>query len=97
MVLYLSPDPHAARYDADLATELRSQYPDCRITTLGPGGDIDLPLSPGAWGAALLVPYAQVLAAALSDRLGFKVDNPFEGQTTLSRVVRGVTLHPVTP
>ena len=56
---------------------------------------MDLPA--GAWGAALAVPYAQMLAAVWSDRLGLKVDNPFEGRGTLSRVVAGVRLHPVAP
>lgn len=95
MVLYLSPDPHAALYDADLAAELRAQFPESRVTTLGPGGDLDVDLPAGGWAAALAVPYAQMLAAAWSDRLGLKVDNPFEGRGTLSRVVAGVRLHPV--
>ena len=98
IVLYLSPDPQAALYDRDLAVELRSQFPGSRVTTLGPGGNLDVAMPEGAaWGAALVVPYAQILAATLSDRLGLKVDDPFEGQGTLSRVVQGVRLHPVTP
>ena len=97
VVIYTSPDPHAALYDADLAAELRAQFPGSRVTTLGPGGDLDLPLPDGAWGAALAVPFAQVLAAVLSDRLGCSVDDPFAGRATLSRVVSGVRLHPVAP
>lgn len=97
VVLLLSPDLHAARYDRDLAAELHAQFPGSRVTTLGPGGTLDVPLPPGAWGAALAVPFAQVLAAVLSDRLGFKVDDPFEGKATLSRVVQHVRLHPVAP
>lgn len=97
IVQFLSPDPHAGLYDADLAAELRAQFPASRVTTLGPGGDLDAGLAPGAWGAALAVPFAQVLAATLSDRLGYRVDDPFEGKATLSRVVSGVRLHPVSP
>ena len=52
ILLYLSPDPHAALYDRDLAAELRSQFPDSRVTTLGPGGDLDVAMPEGAaWGA----------------------------------------------
>jgi tagatose-6-phosphate ketose/aldose isomerase len=97
ILLYLSPDPHATLYDRDLVKELRAQYPDSRLSTLGPGGDLDVALPDGAWGVALAVPYAQMLAAVFSNRLRYKVDNPFEGQGTLSRVVSGVRLHPVTP
>ncbi|WP_210529030.1 SIS domain-containing protein [Rubellimicrobium arenae] len=97
IVLYLSPERHPSRYEADLAEELRAQFPESRVTTVGPGGDIDVPMPDGAeWGAALVVPFAQMLAATLSDRLGCKVDNPFEGKNTLSRVVQGVRLHKVT-
>lgn len=97
ILLFLSPDPHAALYDRDLASELRQQFPESRVLTLGPGGDLDVVLPEGAWGAALAVPFAQVLAATLSHRLGLNVDDPFEGKATLSRVVQGVRLHPVTP
>ncbi|TNC68810.1 SIS domain-containing protein [Rubellimicrobium roseum] len=98
IVLYTSPEPHAARYDADLAEEMRAQFPESRVTTIGPGGDLDAPMPDGAeWGAALAVPYAQTLAAILSDRLGLTVDDPFAGQGTLTRVVRDVRLHKVGP
>jgi tagatose-6-phosphate ketose/aldose isomerase len=96
IVLLLSPDPHAALYDRDLLRELRAQFPGSRVTAVGPGGDLDVAMPEGAhWGAALVVPFAQVLAAVLSDRLGLRVDDPFAGRGTLSRVVSGVTLHPV--
>ena len=97
IVQFLSPDPQAALYDADLAAELRAQFPGSRVTTLGPGGDLDVPLPDDPWGAALAVPFAQILAVTLSDRLGCNVDNPFEGKGTLARVVQGVRLHPVAP
>ncbi|HVG49664.1 MAG TPA: SIS domain-containing protein [Rubellimicrobium sp.] len=98
ILLYLYPEAHAALYDRDLAAELRSQFPGSRLTTLGPGGDLDVPMPEGAaWGAATATPYAQVLAATLSDRLGLRVDDPFAGKGTLARVVQGVRLHPVAP
>jgi tagatose-6-phosphate ketose/aldose isomerase len=40
---------------------------------------------------------AQVLAVVWSDSLGLPVDDPFAGMGTLSRVVSGVKLYPVTP
>ena len=96
IVLFLSPEDHARRYDADLITELKAQFPAARVTSLGPGGDINLPMPDGAgWGAAPAVTLAQVLAVHWSDALGLNVDNPFEGQGTLSRVVAGVKLYPV--
>lgn len=97
ILLYLSPHPHARLYDQDLLGELCAQFPDARVTALGPGGDLDVGLPPGGWGAALAVPAAQVLAATWSDRLGMSVDDPFRGSGTLSRVVTGVRLHPVAP
>ena len=96
IVLYLSPDAHARRYDDDLAAELRLQFPASRVTTVGQGGDIGLSMPDGAgWGAAPAVVLSQILAVHWSDALGLNVDNPFEGQGTLTRVVSGVKLYPV--
>jgi tagatose-6-phosphate ketose/aldose isomerase len=93
--LTLSSDRQAALYDADLVTELRQQFPQSRITTLGPQGDIQMPTD--GWSMVLPVVLAQVLAVTWSDRLGLNVDDPFVGLGTLSRVVSGVRLHPVPP
>lgn len=91
-----SPEAPAARYDADLVAELRAQYPQAQVTSIGPAGDIALPTPDGAaWGAPLAVLYAQVLGVILSAAQGRDVDDPFKGQGTLSRVVAGVTLYPV--
>lgn len=87
--VFQSTDAHAARYDADLVTELRAQYPASRVTAVGSGS--------GAWDVVLPVVLAQVLAVVWSHGLGLTVDDPFAGQGTLSRVVSGVTLYPVTP
>ncbi len=98
IVVLTSPDPHAALYDADLTAELRAQFPSSRVTSVGPGGDVNIAMPFGAvWGAPLAVAFAQVLAVVWSDRLGLAVDDPFAGQGTLSRVVSGVKLYPVTP
>ncbi|MFN3576912.1 MAG: SIS domain-containing protein [Tabrizicola sp.] len=89
--LFRSADPHARAYDEDLLAELRAQFPASRITApdLPPGFD-DL------WSAPLYVALAQVLAVTWSVALGLPVDDPFAGQGTLTRVVSGVKLHPVT-
>ena len=92
IVVFMSPDPHAKRYDTDLVAELRQQYPTAKITDMA----LDLPYG-DTWGAPLFVGLAQVLAVVWSDRLGLNVDDPFSGQGTLSRVVSGVKLYPVTP
>lgn len=93
--LLLSPDAHAARYEADLLAELRAQFPASRVTAVGPGGDIDLPTA--GWAMVLPVVLAQLMAVTWSDRLGLNVDDPFAGLGTLSRVVSGVKLYPVAP
>ena len=93
--VFASENPHTARYDADLAHELRSQFPDSIITTVGPQGDIACPTA----GPAVTLPIvlAQILAATWSHRLGLPVDDPFAGLGTLTRVVAGVQLYPVQP
>lgn len=75
-------------YEADLLAELRQQFPDTRITAL------DFPEPPG-WAAPLAVASAQVAGVIWADAMGLNVDNPFEGQSTLTRVVSGVRLHEV--
>lgn len=98
IILLTSPETPASLYEADLAAELRAQFPQARVTTLGPDGDIRLPMPEGPlWSAPLAVALGQVLAVHWSAALGLNVDDPFTGQGTLSRVVSGVTLYPVTP
>jgi len=84
-------------YDADLASELRQQFPKARVETIGPGGDIDvsMPFGP-VWAAPLCIAAAQMRGVSWSDELGLNVDDPFAGKSTLSRVVAGVKLYPVT-
>jgi tagatose-6-phosphate ketose/aldose isomerase len=97
IVVLTHPDAHPARYDADLVAELRAQFPAARVTSVGPGGDIDTGTQDAGHAAALMVPLAQIMAVTWSAALGLNVDDPFAGQGTLSRVVTGVRLYPVTP
>jgi tagatose-6-phosphate ketose/aldose isomerase len=90
--LFRSADPHTRAYDDDLLTELRTQFPHSQITA----PDIPQPFS-DLWSTPLYVALAQLLAVHWSDALGLNVDDPFAGQGTLTRVVSGVRLHPVTP
>jgi tagatose-6-phosphate ketose/aldose isomerase len=90
----LHPDTHTARYDRDMADEIRRQFPQIRVTTIGPDGDISI-ASTGdvrADGVLYVLP-AQILSAQWSANLNLPVDDPFQGQN-LSRVVSGVTLYP---
>jgi tagatose-6-phosphate ketose/aldose isomerase len=97
-IVVLTGDAEAAPYDADLAAELRAQFPAARVTVAGPGGDIDVAMPFGAlWGVPLAVALAQVMAVVWSDALGLNADDPFAGQGTLTRVVSGVRLHGVSP
>lgn len=90
--LFRSAAPHTRAYDEDLLAELHMQFPQSRVTAPDipqPHGDL--------WSAPLYVALAQILAVHWSDALGLNVDDPFAGQGTLTRVVSGVKLHPVTP
>ncbi|WP_372799964.1 SIS domain-containing protein [Paracoccus seriniphilus] len=89
----LHPDPQTARYDLDVAEEIRSQFPHVRVTTIGRGGDIAVTGTGDARVDAVLhVLPAQIRAAQWSAELGLPVDDPFQGRN-LSRVVSGVTLY----
>ncbi|MEM8591392.1 MAG: tagatose-bisphosphate aldolase [Pseudomonadota bacterium] len=98
ITIFASATSPAADYDAELADELRQQFPAAWVEKIGPGGDIDLPAPFGvAWSAPLCVAAAQVRGVEWSHSLGLNVDDPFIGQSTLSRVVSGVKLYPVSP
>lgn len=94
IVLFRSADAHAARYEADLAEELATQFPECPLTLVPAQPDLSESL-PDLWGAPLAVALAQVMGVVWSARLGLNVDDPFAGRGTLSRVVTGVRLYPV--
>jgi len=97
--VYLSSDPLTRRYDEDVAAEIRAQYPEATVTTIGPtmaeGPSPDISLTTGIedhWNTALYVLVAQRLAVAWSKDLGLNVDNPFDGGN-LTRVVSNVQLY----
>ncbi|NHB78040.1 SIS domain-containing protein [Rhodobacter calidifons] len=90
--LFRSADPHTRAYDEDLLAELRTQFPQSKVTAPAIPHHF-----PDLWSAPLYVALAQLLAIHWSDALGLNVDDPFAGQGTLTRVVSGVRLHPVTP
>ncbi len=94
--IFLSSEPHAAEYDRDLVDEVRAQFPQDSVTTIGPGGDVDIAAPDGdVWLAPLAVLVPQMQAVVWSDELGLNVDDPFAGRGTLKRVVSGVRLYPV--
>ncbi|MBD9527286.1 phosphosugar isomerase [Paracoccus sp. PAR01] len=88
----VSSDPQVARYDRDLADEVRRQFPDADVVTIGPGCDIDLTPTGTSADPVLYVLPAQILAHRWSQALGLPVDDPFAGRN-LTRVVSGVKLY----
>lgn len=95
--VFLSSQAHASAYDNDLIDELRAQFPQDSVTSIGPGGDLDIAAPDGdTWLAALAVLVPQIQSVVWSDKLGLAVDDPFAGLGTLTRVVADVKLYPVT-
>lgn len=108
VVILLSNDPYTRRYDLDLLRELRREG-RARVLALGtaaPDG-ADLPhaddvrlalpaLAPDLALAPVALVFAQCLALLASLRLGITPDNP-SASGTVTRVVSGVTIHPLTP
>lgn len=98
ITVFLNPDKPTHGYDTDLAAELRVQFPQSAVHTIGPGGDRNVPMPFGpAWAAPICVAAAQVRGVMWAQDLGLNVDDPFVGLATLSRVVSGVKLYPVMP
>jgi fructoselysine-6-P-deglycase FrlB-like protein len=97
--IFLSSDPLTRKYDQDVATEIRAQYPGIPVTTLGQpliGSDApDIAIMTGfedVWNTPVAVLWAQRLSVAWSKTLGLNVDDPFAGQN-LTRVVTNVRLY----
>lgn len=91
--IMIHPDAQTARYDRDLAAEIRQQFPDIDVTTIGGEDcDITLDLTGSAGDPVLYVLPAQILAHRWSLELGLHVDDPFAGRN-LTRVVSGVKLY----
>lgn len=94
----ISSDAHTQRYDLDIAREIRSQYGNASVITIGPravGCDLAFDtVGNDCWSVVLYVLFAQYIAMSWSHTMGLNVDNPFlDGN--LTRVVSGVTLYPV--
>lgn len=97
--VYLSADPLTRKYDNDVAQEIRSQFPNTMVTTIGAeteeGDRPDIALSAtreDAWNTVLYILIAQRLAVKWSKELGLNVDNPFTSGE-LKRVVSDVRLY----
>ena len=97
--VYLSGDRLTRRYDDDVVSEIRTQFPQSNVVSIGTdllecrpadiavdGHDEDV------WNAALFVLVAQKLAVDWSKKLGVNVDNPF-AHGTLTRTVSNVRLY----
>lgn len=108
VVIILSNDPYTRQYDLDLLRELRQQGP-ARVLALRThalngveaphADDVHLSLSASAPDLALApvaLVFAQCLALLASLQLGITPDNP-SASGTVTRVVSGVTIHPVNP
>ncbi len=107
VVIILSNDPYTRQYDLDLLRELRRQGPArvlaLRTFTLNGAeaphaDDVRLALPAAAPDLALApvaLVFAQCLALLASLQLGITPDNP-SASGTVTRVVSGVTIHPVT-
>jgi tagatose-6-phosphate ketose/aldose isomerase len=104
VVLFVSNDAHARRYDLDLLRELRADGRAGRVLAVGAAAEglaADDLLVAGLAGApdiaavAAFAVFAQVFALHQSLALGLAPDNP-SVSGTVNRVVRGVTIHPFT-
>lgn len=103
-VVYVSTDPYTRRYDLDIVAELRAQLgPDAvRVLSCEPipaalGPAIVLPGLQHLDDAQVALPYlvfAQYLAVFSALEYNKTPDNPFPSGE-VSRVVRGVTIHPM--
>jgi len=105
VVLLLSNDPQARRYDLDLLRELRGDGRAGRVLALSGqaapelgDGCVVLDGAEEADDVALALPYivfCQSFALLQSLALGLRPDTP-SVSGTVNRVVRGVTIHPFT-
>jgi tagatose-6-phosphate ketose/aldose isomerase len=105
VVVYVSTDPYTRRYDLDIIAEARAQLGPDAVTVIS-----TQPI-PASHGPAIVLPgldglddprvalsylvFAQYLALFTSLEFAKTPDNPFPSGE-VSRVVRGVTIYPVT-
>jgi tagatose-6-phosphate ketose/aldose isomerase len=99
VVVLLSNDGHARRYDLDLLRELRNDGRAGSVMALSgfadPAADVVLDGLAGAGDIALALPYilfCQMYALRQSLTLGLRPDTP-SVSGTVNRVVRGVTIY----
>ncbi|PND55438.1 tagatose-6-phosphate ketose isomerase [Mycobacterium sp. ENV421] len=105
VVVYSATDPYTHRYDLDIIAEIRAQLGDDAVAVLSTeplpeeyGEAVVLPGLDGlddAMVALAYVVFAQYLALFTALEHGKTPDNPFPSGE-VSRVVRGVTIHPMT-
>jgi len=105
VVVYVSTDPHTRLYDLDIIAEIRDQLGRDAVTVLTTepiaaelGPALVLPGLAGLDDAMVALPYlvfAQYVALFTSLEYGKTPDNPFPSGE-VSRVVKGVTIHPMT-
>jgi len=105
VVVYVSTDPHTRLYDLDIVAEIRNQLGQDAVTVLSTepiaaelGPSLVLPGLEGLDDALVALPYlvfAQYLALFTSLEYRKTPDNPFPSGE-VSRVVKGVTIHPMT-
>lgn len=105
VVMFLSNDAYARRYDLDLLRELRADGVAARVVALSgaTGSDendfITIPAEAGTSNLALCFPYvvfAQTFAFLQSLTLGLRPDTP-NARGVVNRVVQGVSIHPWNP
>jgi tagatose-6-phosphate ketose/aldose isomerase len=97
VVMFLSNDPYARQYEADLLRELRTDGVAGRVVALGAAEDGISVGAPGtAVNLALCFPYAvfaQTFAFLRSLSLGLRPDTP-NARGVVNRVVQGVSIYP---
>ena len=105
VVVYVSTDPHTRLYDLDIIAEIRGQLGQDAVTVLSTepipaelGPSLVLPGLTGLDDALVALPYlvfAQYVALFTSLEYRKTPDNPVPSGE-VSRVVKGVTIHPMT-
>lgn len=105
VVVYVSTDPYTRRYDLDIIAEIRAQLGHDAVTVITTeaipaelGPSVVLPGLASLDDALVALPYlvfAQYLALFTSLAYAKTPDNPFPSGE-VSRVVKGVTIYPMT-
>jgi len=100
VVMFLSNDPYARQYEADLFRELRTDGVAGRVVALGAAEDgISVGAPATAGNLALCFPYAvfaQTFAFLRSLSLDLRPDTP-NARGVVNRVVQGVSIYPWNP